>query len=105
MEKENQKQLQVELKPEVAQGVYSNFAIIANTANEFVADFVSLLPGMPKATVQSRVIMTPENAKRLLFALQERVRGYEQQFGTIELQQQPPKGSTIAPFGMPKGEA
>lgn len=105
MANENQKQLQIELKPEVAQGVYSNFAVISNTATEFVLDLIAFLPGMPKANVQSRVIMAPEHAKRLMFALQERVKGYEQQFGTIELQQQPPKGSTIAPFGMPQGEA
>ncbi|MDO4822897.1 MAG: DUF3467 domain-containing protein [Bacteroidales bacterium] len=105
MANENQKQLQIELKPEVAQGVYSNLAVVANTPTEFVMDFISFLPGMQKASVQSRVIMVPEHAKRLLLAMQERVRSYEQQFGTIELQQQPPKGSTIAPFGMPKGDA
>lgn len=105
MANENQKQLQIELKPEVAQGVYSNLAVVANTPTEFVMDFISFLPGMQKACVQSRVIMVPEHAKRLLLAMQERVRSYEQQFGTIELQQQPPKGSTIAPFGMPKGDA
>ena len=106
MNNENQKQLQIELKPEVANGVYSNFAIVANTATEFVIDLASILPGTPgKAVVQSRVIMTPEHAKRLMFALTERVKGYEQQFGTINLQQQPQKGSTIAPFGVPQAEA
>ena len=105
MANENQKQIQIELKPDVAQGVYSNFAIVANTQTEFVLDFVAMLPGMPKANVQSRVIMTPEHAKRLLFALQERVKGYESQFGTISLQQAgEEKGRTIAPFGINKGE-
>ena len=101
-------QLQIELKPEVAQGVYANLAIIANTPIEFVIDHVAMLPGMQKANVQSRVIMAPENAKRFLLALQERVRDYEQQFGTIEIGsrgQSAPKGSTIAPFGTPHGEA
>ncbi len=105
MANENQNQLQIELKPEVAQGVYSNFAVVANTKTEFVLDLVAVLPGLPKANVQSRVIMAPEHAKRLMLALTERVRGYEQQFGTIDLQQQAPKGSTIAPFGTPHGDA
>lgn len=103
MANENQKQLQIELKPEVATGVYSNLAIVANTPSEFVLDFLSMLPGMPKADVRSRIIMTPEHAKRLLLALQDRVRGYESQFGTIDMHQVEPKGRTIAPFGT--GEA
>lgn len=103
MATENSKQLQIELKPEVSQGVYANFAIVANTTSEFVLDFVSMLPGMPKADVRSRVIMTPENVKRLLLALQERVRGYENQFGVIDMHQPEQKDRTIAPFGT--GEA
>ena len=103
MENEKQKQLQIELKPEVASGVYSNLAVVANTPSEFVMDFIAMLPGIPKAEVRSRVIMTPEHAKRLLFALQERVNGYEHQFGTISLHQPDQKGRTIAPFGT--GEA
>ena len=102
MENEKQKQLQIELKPEVAAGVYSNLAVVANTPSEFVMDFIAMLPGIPKAEVRSRVIMT-EHAKRLLFALQERVNGYEHQFGTINLHQPEQKGRTIAPFGT--GEA
>jgi len=98
---ENQKQLQIELKPEVAAGVYSNLAIVANTPTEFVMDFVSVLPGLPKAEVRSRIIMSPEHIKRLLYALQERVQDYEQQFGPIEFHS--PKGRTVAPFGT--GEA
>lgn len=103
MANENQKQLQIELKPEVAKGTYSNLAIIANTPNEFVVDFISMLPGLPKAEVCSRIIMTPENAKRLMLALQERVRGYENQFGNIQLHQPEQRDRTIAPFGT--GEA
>ena len=103
MENEKQKQLQIELMPEVAAGVYSNLAVVANTPSEFVMDFIAMLPGIPKAEVRSRVIMTPEHAKRLLFALQERVNGYEHQFGTINLHQPEQKGRTIAPFGT--GEA
>lgn len=103
---EQKQQLQIELKPEVASGVYSNMAIIANTSSEFVLDFVSMLPGLQKAEVRSRVIMSPEHAKRLLLALNERVSGYEQQFGKIDMHQpqsQEGNGRTIAPFG--RGEA
>ncbi|MCR4769005.1 MAG: DUF3467 domain-containing protein [Bacteroidaceae bacterium] len=103
MEEQQKQQLQIELKEEVAGGVYSNMAIIANTSSEFVLDFVSILPGLQKAEVRSRIIMSPEHTKRLLFALQERVASYEQQFGPIDLHQ-PEKneqsgGRTIAPFG------
>lgn len=100
---QEQKQLQIELKPEVATGMYSNLAVVANTPSEFVIDFVAMLPGMAKAEVRSRILLTPEHAKRLLFALQERIRGYESQFGTIDLHQPEQKGRTIAPFGT--GEA
>ena len=100
---QEQKQLQIELKPEVATGMYSNLAVVANTPSEFVIDFVAMLPGMTKAEVRSRILLTPEHAKRLLFAMQERIRGYESQFGTIDLHQPEQKGRTIAPFGT--GEA
>ena len=107
MANEKEQQLQIELKPEVAGGTYSNLAILTHSNNEFVLDFVQMLPGMPKAQVASRIIMAPEHAKRLLFALQDNVQKYEQQFGQIGLQQpqQPKEGSTIAPFNIKKGEA
>lgn len=107
MANENQ-QLQIELKPELAGGVYSNLALLTHSNNEFIADFVQMLPGMPKAQVASRVIMAPEHAKRLLFALQDNIQKYEQQFGQIKLQQpqqQPKEGSTVAPFTIKKGDA
>lgn len=105
MENENNKgnQFQLELKPEIAQGVYANFAIIANASSEFIMDFASFLPGMPKADVRARVIMAPEHAKRLLLALQQRVSDYELQFGKIDLNKLAQRNSTIAPFGT--GEA
>lgn len=102
MADQKQQQLQIELKPETATGVYSNMAIVANTKNEFVLDFVSMLPGLQKALVTSRIIMNPEHAKRLLYALNERVQGYEKQFGPIEISQPEQGGNngrTIAPFG------
>jgi len=103
---ENNQQLQIELKPEVAEGIYSNLAILTHSSSEFVADFIQMMPGMQKAQVRSRVIMAPEHAKRLLMALQDNVQKYEQQFGTIKLvQPQQNEARTIAPFTINKGEA
>ena len=101
--KNNDGQIQLELKPETAEGKYANFAIVASATSEFVIDFASLLPGMPKASVLSRIIMASEHAKRLLFALQQRVEDYENLYGKIELKKPAQRGSTIAPFGT--GEA
>lgn len=99
-------QLQIELTPEVAEGVYSNMAMIAHSSSEFILDFVRMMPGTPKAKVQSRIILAPEHAKRLLFALQENVARYEQAMGPIRIPEPPQaKGRTIAPFGTPQGEA
>ena len=84
MENEHQKQLQIELKPDVATGVYSNLAVVANTPSEFVMDFIAMLPGVPKAEVRSRIIMTPEHAKRMMLALQNNLQKYEERYGTIK---------------------
>lgn len=102
----DEKQIQIELNPEKAGGTYSNLAVITHSNCEFVMDFVQMLPAMPKAQVASRIIMAPEHAKRLLYALQDNIKKYEQQFGTIDLQQKNGnEGRTIAPFGIGKGEA
>jgi hypothetical protein len=104
MEKENPNEFQIELSPEIAQGVYANLAVITHSSSEFVVDFVRMMPGVPKAAVKSRVILAPEHAKRLLMALQDNVRKYEDSFGTIRVPQQPPR--TVAPFNVGnKGEA
>lgn len=82
MENQNpDNQLQIELKEEVAQGTYANLAIITHSSSEFVLDFVRVLPGLPKAGVQSRVILAPEHAKRLQRALEENIAKYERAFG------------------------
>lgn len=78
-----QKELKIELDPEVAKGKYANLAIIAHGANEFFIDMICVAPNVPQAKVQSRIVMTPENAKQLLFALQENVQKYEKTFGEI----------------------
>lgn len=99
-----EKQLQIDLSNEIAQGVYSNFAIISHSSSEFVVDFAQLAPGIPKATVRSRVILAPEHAKRLLQALQDNVVRYEAEFGKINFPSQEPR--TISPFNIGnKGEA
>ena len=97
-----QGQLQIDLPQDVAKGVYSNFAIISHSSSEFVIDFATLLPGLPKASVGTRVLTAPEHAKRLLAALQENIMRYEKEFGKIELKNQPPR--TAMPFG-PQGDA
>ena len=80
---EEKKGLQIELTPEVAEGVYSNLAIISHSSSEFVIDFARTMPGVPKAPVKSRVILAPEHAKRLLLALQDNLAKYEKQHGAI----------------------
>lgn len=79
--------IDVELDAEVAQGHYSNLAIISHSPSEFILDFAAMLPGMPKAKVKSRIILTPEHTKRLLLSLQDNIARYETNLGRIELQQ------------------
>lgn len=99
--------LQIELTPEVAQGIYANLAIISHSHAEFVTDFVRMLPGMPKAPVVSRIVLAPEHAKRLLLALQDNIGKYEQQFGRINLLEETAGNGprTAMPFGRPEGDA
>lgn len=94
-------ELKIELSPEVAAGHYSNLAVISHGANEFFIDFITVAPNMPQAKVLSRIIMTPENAKTLLSALNENVQRYEATFGTIERKtpkNAPKKGGIPNPF-------
>ena len=85
---ENKSQgLDLELDAEVAQGHYSNLAIISHSTSEFILDFAAILPGLPKAKVKSRIILTPEHAKRLLMSLQDNVARYETNVGRIEVHQ------------------
>jgi len=80
-----QQQLNIELSEEVAQGTYSNLAVITHSSSEFVIDFVRIMPGIPKANVKSRIILTPEHAKRLLLALQDNLKKYESAHGNIKI--------------------
>src|ERR1035437_10193213 len=84
-ENQNQNnQLNIELSEEVADGIYSNLAIITHSSSEFVIDFVKVMPGVPKAKVKSRILLTPQHAKRLLAALGDNIGKYEAVHGTIK---------------------
>ncbi len=87
----NPNQLNVELSEETAEGIYANLAMIAHSSSEFVVDFIRLMPGVQKAKVKSRIVITPEHAKRLLIALEENVNKYEATFGPIKQVEEAPK--------------
>lgn len=99
---EKKQELKIELTPEMAGGNYSNLALIAHGPNEFFLDFICVAPNMPQARVQSRIVMSPENAKTLLFALRDNVAKYEQTFGEIQrkapVAPATPKGGIPNPF-------
>lgn len=84
-ENENPNQINIELSEEIAEGVYSNLVMVAHSNSEFVMDFIRLMPGVPKAKVKSRIILTPEHAKRMLAALKENIEKYEASFGKIRI--------------------
>ena len=88
--REMNNQLQIELKEDVAQGTYANLAVITHSSSEFIVDFVRVMPGMPKASVKSRIVLAPEHAKRLLRALEENIGKYERTFGPIRLLDEQP---------------
>ena len=79
-----QNQINIELSEEISEGIYSNLAMIAHSNSEFVIDFIRLMPGVPKAKVKSRIVITPEHAKRLLAALKDNISKYEASFGPIK---------------------
>lgn len=99
----NPNQINIELTEEVAEGVYANLAMIAHSNSEFVIDFIRLMPGVPKAKVKSRIVITPEHAKRLLHALKDNIDKYEQSFGVIKKSEEAPKFPIN--FGGTVGEA
>lgn len=82
-------QVNIELPEEIAEGVYSNLAIISHSRSEFVVDFIRLMPNVPKAKVKTRVILTPEHAKRFMKALVDNIKKFEKQFGKIDEQDNP----------------
>jgi hypothetical protein len=96
-------QINIELSEEVAEGIYSNLAMIAHSNSEFVIDFIRLMPGVPKAKVKSRIVITPEHAKRFLMALKDNIDKYENAFGPIKRTDDLPKFPMN--FGGTMGEA
>jgi len=102
MEDPNDRKLNIELPEEVAEGIYSNLAMITHSNTEFVIDFIRLMPGVPKAKVKSRILLTPVHAKRLLKALNGNIKKYEAINGTIKESE-----NNIPPinFGGPPSEA
>ena len=88
-------QLNIELSEEIADGIYSNLAIITHSNSEFVVDFIKMMPGVPKAKVKSRIVLTPQHAKRLLSALKDNISKFEAVNGPIKVE-----GGATAPFPM-----
>lgn len=94
-----QEQINIELDENIAEGIYSNLAIINHSSSEFVVDFVSIMPGVPKAKVKSRIVLTPQHAKRLLKALSDNIHRYEMSHGEIKEVEQPPIPLNFGPTG------
>ncbi|SDX18027.1 Protein of unknown function [Lutibacter oricola] len=92
-------QINIELDEKVAEGTYSNLAIINHSVSEFIVDFINIMPGQPKAKVKSRIILTPQHAKRLAKALAENVKKFEQHHGEIKDYDQPPIPMNFGPTG------
>lgn len=89
MEQQQENQLNIELTEDIAEGIYSNLAIITHSNAEFIIDFIRVMPGVPKAKVKSRIVLTPQHAKRLLGALNDNVKKFESIHGEIETAEQP----------------
>ena len=92
-------QINIELDDKMAEGTYANLAIINHSVSEFIVDFVSVMPGQPKAKVKSRIILTPQHAKRLVKALAENVKRFEKNHGEIKDYDQPPIPMNFGPAG------
>lgn len=98
-QKQKKGQINIELDEQTAQGIYSNLAIINHSQSEFVVDFVSIMPGVPKSKVKSRIVLTPQHAKRFLKALHDNVSRFEKQHGEIKDYQQAPLPINFGPTG------
>lgn len=109
MEDQNQdpNQINIELSEEIADGIYSNLAIITHSPAEFVLDFMRMMPGTPKAKVKSRILLTPQHAKRLMKALIDNIGKYEAMHGEIKDFENGPQGGGGIPmnFGGPTTQA
>ena len=101
MKNEKSKNINIELDEKTAQGQYSNLVVVNHSPTEFVLDFINVMPGVPKAKVRSRIILTPEHTKKLINALNENLIKYEKVFGEIKNSQR-----ELLPISFgPRGEA
>jgi len=100
----NENQLNIELTEEIAEGIYSNLAVITHSHSEFAVDFIKIMPGVPKAKVKARIILTPQHAKRLMKALKDNLSKYEAAFGDIK-DTDIPSGALPLTFGGPTAQA
>jgi len=98
-----QQQINIELGEKEAEGIYSNLAIITHSPAEFVIDFTRVLPGVPKAKVHARIVMTPQHTKMLLNALRDNIEKFEKKFGEIKILGEQPAGHTFG-FHAPEKE-
>lgn len=98
-------EIDIELNDQTAEGQYSNLVIISHSTSEFVVDFAQIMPGYPKARVKSRIILTPEHAKRLLLSLQDNISRYESNVGRINIPPSPSEEQSAMSFGFGQGEA
>ncbi|MBS4040601.1 MAG: DUF3467 domain-containing protein [Flavobacterium sp.] len=94
-----QGQINIELDEQTAEGIYSNLAIINHSHSEFVVDFINMMPGVPKAKVKSRIILTPQHAKRFLGALAENIQRFESSYGDISESEHPTIPLNFGPTG------
>jgi hypothetical protein len=103
MQEKNQQgnQINIELPDDVSEGIYSNLAIITHSPSEFIIDFIKMMPGVPKAKVKSRIVLTPQHAKRLYKAMKDNIIKYEAAFGEIK----DPGGDIQLNLGMPTAQA
>lgn len=101
-EQEKPQELSIELSEEIAEGIYSNLAIITHSNTEFVVDFIRIMPGTPKARVKSRIVLTPEHAKRFLAAMKDNIKKFEDLHGQIDTNEVPPFPMN---FGGPTAQA
>ena len=88
-DQKQQQKINIELTEEVADGIYANLAVINHSASEFIVDFIKIMPGVPKAKVKSRIILTPQHAKRLVRALNDNVKRFESVHGVIKDYEKP----------------
>tara|TARA_B100000768_G_C11259927_1_gene368291 strand:+ start:1576 stop:1884 length:309 start_codon:yes stop_codon:yes gene_type:complete len=102
MSDDKENQVQIELGPDMVDGIYSNLAVINHSPSEFVLDFIQMMPGLPKARVKARVILTPQHAKRLISAIEENVARFESAHGKISETDHP---QIPIHFGGPTGQA